>query len=302
MQKTSRRILRLLPLLVLCAAPADDVGHDGELCSILPPNDMRIPVRPFSAGFGITQGEFNAVLDRVQEVYGPIISRRGGVLEIQRKWKDSTVNAKAQRITPRYIIEMFGGLARHDAITPDGFAVVACHEIGHHLGGAPRKRGRHWASIEGQADYFAPLKCLRRLFKDGDNLDFVSDKKAPPEVMEACSKAHESPQDRAFCARAAMGGLSVAQMFHSFETSKPVPDFATPDPAIVESTRNSWPENQCRLDTYFAGALCPKPADAENDYDDPAPGTCTRAEGYAREARPRCWYKPPETILPGLHL
>jgi Zn-dependent protease with chaperone function len=54
---------------------------------------------------------------------------------------------------------MFGGLARDPLVTKDGFSAVICHEIGHHIAGAPRK-GFSWASNEGQADYFATTKCL----------------------------------------------------------------------------------------------------------------------------------------------
>jgi hypothetical protein len=36
---------------------------------------------------------------------------------------------------------MFGGLARHELVTDDGFMMVVCHETGHHLGGAPRYNG-----------------------------------------------------------------------------------------------------------------------------------------------------------------
>ena len=35
---------------------------------------------------------------------------------------------------------MFGGLAGHETITTDAFALVACHELGHHIGGAQRKQ------------------------------------------------------------------------------------------------------------------------------------------------------------------
>ena len=43
------------------------------LCEgFLPPNNMKIPVGDVHAA-GIGEAQFNAVLDRVQAVYGPII-------------------------------------------------------------------------------------------------------------------------------------------------------------------------------------------------------------------------------------
>ena len=138
------------------------------LCEgFLPPNDMKIPVGDFRAK-GIQEEMFNSVLDRVQAVYGPIVAQHGGELVINRKWDDPTVNANAQRYGSRWIINMYGGLARHPAVTPEGFATVACHELGHHLGGFPKIWGLFgsWASNEGEADYFATLKCLRLVLPD----------------------------------------------------------------------------------------------------------------------------------------
>jgi len=73
---------------------------------------------------------------------------------------------------------MFGGLARHETMTPDGFATVVCHELGHHLGGVPKKFswfGNSWASNEGQADYFGIMKCLRKMFEHEDNVKIVKE-------------------------------------------------------------------------------------------------------------------------------
>ena len=69
---------------------------------------------------------------------------------------------------------MFGGLARHKLVTPDGFALVACHEMGHHLGGAPRRGG--WASNEGQSDYYATTKCARRIWAEDNNAAIMQDR------------------------------------------------------------------------------------------------------------------------------
>lgn len=79
-------------------------------------------------------------------------------------------NASAQRMGSTWVVNMYGGLARHNEITIDGFALVLCHEIGHHLGGAPKYGGFNtWGTNEGGSDYFATLKCLRRIFQNDDN-------------------------------------------------------------------------------------------------------------------------------------
>jgi hypothetical protein len=82
---------------------------------------------------------------------------------------------------------VYGGLARHGEITPDGFALVLCHEIGHHLGGVPRYSGANgWASNEGQSDYFAATKCLRRAWQSDQNEDLISRMGIPSELRSKC--------------------------------------------------------------------------------------------------------------------
>ena len=51
----------------------------------LPPNNMFIPVGAKNAG-GITQIQFNEVIDKVYEVYSPIIRQKGASLKINRLW------------------------------------------------------------------------------------------------------------------------------------------------------------------------------------------------------------------------
>lgn len=160
-------------LLILAVVGFSPRTH--RLCSgFLPPNDRRIPVpAPSAMGeaagevSGMTQKQFNEVLDLVQKIYAPEVAAHGGELRIERLWEDATVNASASRAGGLWLLHMYGGLARHPAMTQDGFALVACHEMGHHVGGAPKGGWlMRWASKEGQSDYYANLKCLRRVFTD----------------------------------------------------------------------------------------------------------------------------------------
>jgi hypothetical protein len=258
-----------------------------ELCAgFLPENSMKIPVDAKNAG-GITEEQFNDVLDRVEAVYKPIIAKMGGRLNVVRKWEDPTVNAYANRgWGGTWNITMFGGLARHQAITPDGFAVVACHELGHHIGGYPKKFG--WASNEGQSDYFATLKCMRVLYGEG--------MKSVP--REECSAAHGGGQAGEDCERNAMAGLSLASLFQDLRNLPKPPDFSTPDENVVERHDNNHPAPQCRLDTYFQGGLCTKSTGEDVSNSDPLAGTCNRSEGYRVGVRPRCWYAPPKAAEP----
>ena len=187
---------------------------------------------------------------------------------------------------------MFGGLARHESITQDGFALVACHEIGHHLGGAPKYPGLLWPSNEGQADYFASLKCLHRVFASAGATSFTRLASDEGVARASCEKSYSSPIDQALCVRSAMAGMSVTTLLRISRKETVLPHFDTPDPKAAAQTENTHPATQCRLDTYFAGSLCARPAGDALDDKNPAAGTCTRSAGYTLGLRPLCWYKP----------
>jgi hypothetical protein len=265
-------------------------SEDGK-SGFLPDNDLYIPVGAKTTG-GLTEAQFNAVIDKVETIYAPIVSNMGGKLKINRKWDDGTVNANATRLGG-WIVNMYGGLARHSTITEDGFALVLCHEIGHHLGGAPKVGMilNKWASNEGQSDYFATLKCLRNTFKNDNNKSLVRKLNAPETLVKACNKAWKNSEDRAICVRNGMAGVSVAGLFAALR-NKPEAQFDTPDTNVVKKTDDAHPAHQCRLDTYFAGALCEKDVNEDVSQKDEVKGTCHGSTGHKIGLRPLCWFKP----------
>jgi len=286
---------RTLPLfaasaLLLGAAviPASASKCDG----FLPPNDLSIPVDSPMAK-GIVEAQFNTVLNTIEKIYKPIVAARGGVLQINRRWTDATVNASAQQSGKTYILNMYGGLARHETVTMDGFALVACHELGHHLGGAPKTGGWNpWASNEGQSDYYANLKCLRTVFADSSSKNFTHLSEGDEVAMKGCEAAFSSTEDQAICFRAAMAGKSVAYLFKALRNETVTPRFDTPDPKVVTTMMTVHPPTQCRMDTYLQGSLCTQPVSSELSNTNPAAGTCTRSAGFPGGYRPLCWYKP----------
>jgi hypothetical protein len=277
-------------------------GKDG----ILPENDLYIPVGLKGPQSGITEERFNEVISQVEDVYAPIISNMGSKLKVERKWSDGTVNAYASQSGKTWKVAMFGGLARHSTITEDGFALVVCHEIGHHIGGAPKKGGSagggwwggngggisSWASNEGQADYFATLKCLRKAFLNDNNIAAVEKLNAPAMVIEGCRKASKgNEEETALCVRTSMAGKSVSDLFSSLgrqTTTK----FDTPDTRIASSTDDSHPRAQCRLDTYYQGSLCDISMNEDVSQKDEVKGTCHPSLGHKTGTRPLCWFKP----------
>jgi hypothetical protein len=277
-------------LHTLTASACDSKGITG----IVAENSMYIPANMKTLG-GITEDTFNVVMDRMVKIYAPIIAAKGKTLFIERNWEDGTVNAYASQSGNTWKVAMFGGLARHEVITADGFALVVCHELGHHLGGLPKKRelfGSTWASNEGQADYFGTMKCLRKFMETENNIEMVKNMDIDPVASAKCNASFSAPKDIAMCERGAMAGMSLGNLFKALRQSPTQLKFDTPDPSVVNKTNDSHPDSQCRLDTYFAGSLCDK-----NHYDDvsnsnPNTNVCALIDGYNFGTRPLCWYKP----------
>lgn len=190
---------------------------------------------------------------------------------------------------------MFGGLARHETITEDGFALVVCHEIGHHIGGAPKKASawsNPWASNEGQADYWANLKCLRRVWNNDNNEEVIASMDVPAELAAKCGRSFVWNSEVAMCIRGGMAGLSVAKLFQSLSSETKAPEFTTPDQKVVTRMLDSHPATQCRLDTYFQGSLCDVSFNENVENKSEVTGTCHGTLGHTKGLRPLCWFKP----------
>ncbi|PIT98856.1 MAG: hypothetical protein COT74_13015 [Bdellovibrionales bacterium CG10_big_fil_rev_8_21_14_0_10_45_34] len=241
---------------------------------------------------GITEEQFNQAIDEAEKIYASIITEKGGNLKVNRLWENGTVNASAQRQGKNWVVNMYGGLARHETITLDGFRLVICHEIGHHIGGTPQKKSFFsiWASNEGQADYFSTLKCLRRMFDGADNASVLASMEVDPTVQQQCTARHNGKSSQEICMRGAMAGMSVSNLFQALRNEERKPAFAEPDTAVVDATNDNHPATQCRLDTYFGGATCDASVNDDVSNTDVQAGTCERAN-YDLGARPRCWFK-----------
>ncbi|MBI5744782.1 MAG: hypothetical protein HY952_09570 [Elusimicrobia bacterium] len=291
-----KRNLLLTAFSALLLGAAALPAAASECPGFLPPNDLKIPVNSVHAK-GILEAQFNEVLNNIDRIYRPIIAAQGGTLKINRLWTDATVNASASQSGKTYILNMYGGLARHELITMDGFALVVCHELGHHIGGAP-KGG--WASIEGQADYYANLKCLRKVFADPGTIAFTHKASDNEVARKNCEAAFTGAQDREICVRAAMAGESVSYLFKALRKETVTPAFDTPDTSVVTTMMTAHPPTQCRMDTYLQGSICQQPVSAAVSSSNPAAGTCTRSASFPGGYRPLCWYKPanPAELLP----
>lgn len=284
-------ITALVSTLLLASAPTFACDIDGRT-GFMPENNLRIPVGAKNSS-SMTEERFNEIIEKVASQYRDVVEAKGGKLQMNNNWEDDTVNASANRSGNTWHVNMYGGLARHALVTDDGFALVVCHELGHHLGGAPKYGGwgNTWASNEGQSDYFGAMKCLRKIFSEENNIRIVSQMSIDPAATEKCRDTYQNAEDMAICQRAAMAGKSLAELLGSLGGRSTV-SFTTPDKSVVRKTNDAHPQAQCRLDTYFQGTLCDKDWTKDVDNKDPKIGTCIKSQGYEIGTRPLCWYKP----------
>jgi len=299
--KTFSTLIALVSATTVLACSID--GKDG----FVPENDLYIP-SDIKSSKAMSRAEFDAAIEKVETIYSPIISSMGAKLDIVRNWDDGTVNAYASQSGKTWKVAMFGGLARHETITQDGFSLVVCHEIGHHIGGSPKKvtgssggggwwggqtsQSVSWASNEGQADYWAALKCLRKSFLNDDNAAIIAKMDVPAIVKAECSKANKGNKDeKDLCIRISMAGKSVSNLFASLSKLADT-KFETPDSKVVSRTDDNHPKAQCRLDTYFQGSLCEVNFNEDVSQTDEVKGTCHGSLGHKKGTRPLCWFKP----------
>ena len=275
--------------------------HEVKLCDFAPKNDLRIPVGSKMAG-GISREVYDQAIDKVEALYTGIVAAHGGTLKMNRMWTTDEVNSNATRKGNTWIINAYGGLARYKSMTYDGEVMVLCHEMGHHMGGYPfysSWMGASWASNEGQSDYFATMKCFRRIIENDDNEAIVAAMEVPVEVSRGCQLGFSSAKEIAICKRGAMTGKVLAQVLYELgrgsssrgEPANP-PAFDTPTQSAVSATNNNHPLAQCRLDTYFAGAICGASALVDFGTKEAKTGACSQEARDAFGFRPRCWYKP----------
>ncbi len=279
-------------LLSLVLVGVSYVATHESLCEgFMPENDMKIPVS-FDAT-GITEQEFSAVMDRFESIYKPSMAAEGGNLILSRLWKDATVNANASRIWNQWSINMYGGLARFPGMTADGMMMVVCHEAGHHIGRQPYIGPLRWgwATNEGGADYFATLKCARKVFAADDNEKIVVALGVAPEITAQCNLNFSNAKEAALCARSSHAGVVLANVLSSLRKDKAAPQVSTPDKRVVTDHYDAHPDAQCRLDTYFQGSICQVSGRAELDIRDYHKSSCV-APKFKIGLRPTCWFKP----------
>jgi|GEM_PF-2827971 len=176
------------------------------------------------------------------------------------------------------------------------FASTVCHELGHVLGGsgpvtadlpdaqAMREGIPTYTNIEGQADYFAAMKCIPRL----------ADVLPPVEPHSLCQGA----VDEARCSLVmTIGKIAINAMVDRRNQQARKDGIRGQLPRELDygdrsnyrlplTTYSGYSDDACRLQTWKAAALCDVDSWVDFSPTDEDQGACVDGAGM----RPRCWY------------
>jgi hypothetical protein len=207
----------------------------------------------------VSRTKFKRMIKRMETTFGDEVKAKlGCTYKVNDMWTDGTVNSQAYQQDGHCYVDAFGGLAKYPSITELGYYGVACHELGHHMGGAPLYPGDVMAD-EGEADTWSTLYCMKKLGFSDEQI--VS------------------------------GSKNLGNVLAELNGEQPVSD-TNLDMSKVRRTAHEHPRAQCRYQTYLAGLACKGSGDMS--MSDPKVGGCfSYPHGVAApDDRPLCWFKP----------
>lgn len=257
------------------------------------PQDLTVPEKDLKLDDKVPT-RYLEIVSELKAEFDADVEAQGGKLIIDYAMESSKLNAYASRKKDDWHITFQGGFIRSKLVDEHIFLAILCHELGHHIGGAPYKYPGHprnfWVVAEGQSDYFATNICLKRMLENKDNKSFVKQNRISDYAIKACTPNFADESQYYLCLRSVFITEKVGLLLHRFSRtsrgyrSKP-PKLQTPDQKIVTRTQIKHPEKQCRLDTYFQGSICNESYIGNNT-------NCPDIWDIFSGARPRCWYAP----------
>ncbi len=287
------KVSRVWFFLIFYVSTQVAASSSSKECLAFPENDLVFPIHVEGAMIKNNVSSLNSALSE-KKFYDTIIffeefwnkevyALTNKKLKVNGEWLNSEVSAFATRDennNPE--IHIRGGLARHPSLTHDGLVLILCHELGHHLGGAPKNlRGnsekRSWSSAEGQADYFATSKCLPTLYEKASY------------IFKYYGNAKLGKCENELCDIVSLAALSVGRVFAGLRTDWHEPKLELKDQTKVFKTLYKHPNPQCRVDTYLAGFNCSKKKEIPFDDIDYEIGSCVNKNAL-NASRPQCWF------------
>ncbi|MES2525458.1 MAG: hypothetical protein V4598_00160 [Bdellovibrionota bacterium] len=265
-------------------------------CPVEPHEFMFAQMKGFSGGesvseSGITKEIFEEVLTRAKDHYLKAFEAHGLEVDFTMDWANTWFNAQTGWSGAKKVRFFFSGeLARGKYMTPDALLYVACHEMGHHFGGFPKKS---WSTAEGGADYFAALKCMRDILKNDPENAKAEEVVIHEDVRKKCQEVYSDADDFHLCLRTAKAGEDMARTFEyrAKKTEQTESFFFRPLPEAA-TTIVGYPTRECRAETAYQGAICNKGPEFPISFVNETEGYCHEKNGDTFGMRPKCWFKP----------
>lgn len=257
---------------------------------------LGVVLQPMAQANTKTEWQKN-IFREFDKLYRPVARSNGKSFEIRIEKNDSS-SAAAETDTKRVAVIANTGLLKNSTLSPDGLRMIICHELGHIFGGAPRKNvppewdgpsaqdGRSFTSSEGQADYYASASCFHRIIRGSNHQEALVNVSAASRAQRQCdSRLGANSEESLICQRAAAGAENMLQLNRVSPISYSTPNQSVSDKIITDS----YPDRQCRLDTFLMGAVCRSDIPIVMDFNDASANDCKDAY------RPLCWYPVPIT-------
>lgn len=205
----------------------------------------------------LTLAVVQPIFDAFQQQYAPLAKQFGATFEVEYNRESSSVNAIATRQKNKWVVIIHGGFVRRPEMTADALVIALCHEAGHLFGGYPFVSKDNLSS-EGQADYFATQVCARALWSKQSTLNEILGKNVSSFEKQKCDNAWPGNEiEQNLCYRIALASNPLAILLARIFDEDATPAFDTPALNIAPVTLfDEYPSIQCRLDTFFHGALC----------------------------------------------
>lgn len=219
----------------------------------------------------VTEEDFSEVNHHILELHEPTIaSELRAKVELIQLYDDyggafRVDSAHKSLGEDRYVVTLTGAVPHSGRMSVEGYAIVACHEMGHILGGAPRQERliSKWSSVEGQADYFATNECMWRYARSGYFTHSINN--FNDSMIERCEQKFDQLDDVLGCMRIMSGIQAMVDYFNRNVSAEKRISIDARDTSKVTRTLQKYPSAQCRVDTWMAGLF--------------------------NEPRPSCWYR-----------
>ena len=173
-------------------------------------------------------------------------------------WDLDTVHASYVRSDSakgtEHQVYLMGGFARLKDMSPEGLLLTACHEMGHGIGGNPKKTPASphdiGSTTEGQADYFATKTCLPIALR---YLKIKSSFTVKPIYQKLCTLQTQHSQND--CHRLFFALESDISFYKFLGSTVKLEAFSSHIQRSLNLNPTYYPDAQCRLDTSIHGIL-----------------------------------------------